>query len=407
MLRESTDALGLDNSAWTLARLMEGGTDTTPRAERLQAVLDAGVMPKLVELLDEHHACANEGALRACGNAVESSDEHTQVRRPPTHLTTSHLTSRTSHLASHPRPASQVALDAGLLPALVALLRSGPPKLREPVTFHLSNIASGTPPQLRRLIDAGAYPPVLRLLSNATEGQVATNCAYTIVNALQGGGATIAAELVTLARWRRWWPVGKSSAPTSSARHRRPPPVLDAEGASPLSAIEAKHTAAAVAAAPRRPRGGGAVGGARRRDQRGQGGVRRRRCCRSASDSRARVGAQPHADGATRARARAHGHAAYLRASPPPTAATAVGAAVGRRGAHHTHSRGGAGPTDASSLLQNGAHPSPPTRAAGRRRGGGGGAAAGRRVVLHGAARGGARRPRAVLPAAPRCGRAD
>ena len=32
VLRESTAALALDNSAWTLARLMEGGTDITLRA---------------------------------------------------------------------------------------------------------------------------------------------------------------------------------------------------------------------------------------------------------------------------------------------------------------------------------------------------------------------------------------
>ena len=74
MLRESTDALALDNSAWTLARLMEGGTDTTPRAERLQAVLDAGVMPKLVEQLVYFLCCGGRGGKRERRAGVDEAE---------------------------------------------------------------------------------------------------------------------------------------------------------------------------------------------------------------------------------------------------------------------------------------------------------------------------------------------
>ena len=246
-----------------------------------------------------------------------------------------------------------MALDAGLLPALVALLRSGPPKLREPVTFHLSNIASGTPPQLRRLIDAGAYPPVLRLLSNATEGQVATNCAYTIVNALQGGGATIAAELVTLGAVAPLVAtMGKSSRAADVVRLAVDALrlILDAEGASPLGAIEAKHTAAAVAAGAAPALEAVAARWARRATARPTRARRRptpTRCCEALPIRVLRVGARtPRRSRDARARACTHGHAACLRrlAAADGGAAAAVGAAVGRRGAHHTHPRGGARP---------------------------------------------------------------
>ena len=267
-----------------------------------------------------------------------------------------------------------MALDAGLLPALVALLLSGPPKLREPVTFHLSNIASGTPPQLRRLIDAGAYPPVLRLLSNATEGQVATNCAYTIVNALQGGGATIAAELVTLGAVAPLVAtMGKSSRAADVVRLAVDALrlILDAEGASPLGAIEAKHTAAAVAAgaAPALEAVAAQWAGRDGETDEGKAAADADALLQKRFDSRAASRRPNPADPATRARAACdNGHAACLRrlAAADGVDAAAVGAAVGRRGAHHTHrSRRRTATTDASRCSSRMAPtPSPPTRAA-------------------------------------------
>uniref|UniRef100_K3WKY9 Importin subunit alpha n=1 Tax=Globisporangium ultimum (strain ATCC 200006 / CBS 805.95 / DAOM BR144) TaxID=431595 RepID=K3WKY9_GLOUD len=139
------------DACWTLSYLSDGKT------ECIQAVIDAGVCSKIVDLIGHNLTSIQTPALRTVGNIV-TGDEHQ----------------------------TQAMLDLGVLPRLVPLLKHQKKLIRKEACWAISNITAGTPSQIQEVIEANIIPPLLYQLSTV-EFEVKKEAAWAISNATSGG----------------------------------------------------------------------------------------------------------------------------------------------------------------------------------------------------------------------------
>lgn len=144
VMRDDFDIIS--DSCWALGYLMSG------YKMHIQAVIDSGVCPRLVELLS-YRTAENviAGALHAVGHIVVGSDKQTQVI-----IDCDPSLSGLRELLSHEN--HTVARNA---------------------CWTMSNITAGNGDQVQSIIDANAYPTILNLLvkSNA---EVQREAAWTV-----------------------------------------------------------------------------------------------------------------------------------------------------------------------------------------------------------------------------------
>ena len=145
----SLDQEVLTHACWALSYLSEGTND------RIQAVLDAGVCRRLVELLMHESAKVKAAALRAVANIVTGDDEQTQT-----------------------------VIDCGVLPCLHQLLSSDCQRIRKDTCFALSNITAGSKEHIQAVIDHNIFPPLLEIEGDF---EIRKECAWAICNAISGG----------------------------------------------------------------------------------------------------------------------------------------------------------------------------------------------------------------------------
>jgi len=81
---------------------------------------------------------------------------------------------------------TQVIINCGALPALLSLLSSGKDGIRKEACWTISNVTAGNSTQIQSVIDANIIPPLIHLLSNG-DLKTRKEACWAISNATSGG----------------------------------------------------------------------------------------------------------------------------------------------------------------------------------------------------------------------------
>ncbi|OVA13566.1 Armadillo [Macleaya cordata] len=151
-LIHSTDEEVLTDACWALSYLSDGTND------KIQAVIDAGVCPRLVELLLHPSPTVLIPALRTVGNIVTGDDAQTQF-----------------------------VINNQVLPCLYQLLTQNHKKsIKKEACWTISNITAGNRGQIQAVIEANIIVPLVHLLQHA-EFEIKKEAAWALSNATSGG----------------------------------------------------------------------------------------------------------------------------------------------------------------------------------------------------------------------------
>ncbi|GMP76423.1 hypothetical protein CsSME_00033104 [Camellia sinensis var. sinensis] len=151
-LIHSSDEEVLTDACWALSYLSDGTND------KIQAVIEAGVCQRLVELLLHPSPSVLIPALRTVGNIVTGDDVQTQS-----------------------------IIEHGALPCLLNLLTHNHKKsIKKEACWTISNITAGNKEQIQAVIEAGLIAPLVNLLQTA-EFDIKKEAAWAISNATSGG----------------------------------------------------------------------------------------------------------------------------------------------------------------------------------------------------------------------------
>ncbi|CAL5410873.1 unnamed protein product [Camellia sinensis] len=142
----------LTNACWALSYLSDAPND------KIQAVIEAGVCPRLVELLLHPSPTVLRPALRTVGNIVTGDD--TQI---------------------------QFVIENHVLPCLYQLLtQNHKNSIKKEACWTISNITAGNRSQIQAVIEANIILPLVHLLQHA-EFEIKKEAAQAITNATFGG----------------------------------------------------------------------------------------------------------------------------------------------------------------------------------------------------------------------------
>ncbi|EKF37915.1 importin alpha, putative [Trypanosoma cruzi marinkellei] len=117
------------DAAWAISYISDGSWD------RVQAVIDAGVVPRMVEFLSSPLMPLQTSAVRTVGNIASGNNEQTQL-----------------------------IINCGFLSVLGGLLTHCKRDIRKEACWTVSNIAAGTLPQIEALITSNVFPLVIKCL---------------------------------------------------------------------------------------------------------------------------------------------------------------------------------------------------------------------------------------------------
>ncbi|KAH9579772.1 Armadillo [Trypanosoma melophagium] len=120
------------DASWAISYMSDG-----PH-ERVQAVIDAGVVPRVVELLSSPLTPLQTSSIRTVGNIASGDDAQTQV-----------------------------LINCGALQFLGPLLTHRKREIRKETCWTISNIAAGNAPQIEALITANLFPLVIKCLEGS------------------------------------------------------------------------------------------------------------------------------------------------------------------------------------------------------------------------------------------------
>uniref|UniRef100_A0A7N0VL03 Importin subunit alpha n=1 Tax=Kalanchoe fedtschenkoi TaxID=63787 RepID=A0A7N0VL03_KALFE len=153
-LIHSNDEEVLTDACWALSYLSDGTND------KIQAVIESGVVPRLIELLLHPAPTVLIPALRTIGNLVTGDDVQTQF-----------------------------VIDHQALGCLLPLLTGSYKKsIKKEACWTISNITAGNKDQIQAVIEAGIFGPLIHLLQTA-EFEIKKEAAWAISNATSGGSS--------------------------------------------------------------------------------------------------------------------------------------------------------------------------------------------------------------------------
>ncbi|XP_019094936.1 PREDICTED: importin subunit alpha-6-like [Camelina sativa] len=151
-LLHSTDEEVLTDASWALSYLSDGSN------EKIQTVIDSGVIPRLVLLLAHPSPSVLIPALRTIGNIVTGDDMQTQA-----------------------------VIDSHALPGLLNILKNTYKKsITKETCWTISNITAGNSSQIQEVFKAGIIQPLINLLQNG-QFEIKKEAVWAISNATSGG----------------------------------------------------------------------------------------------------------------------------------------------------------------------------------------------------------------------------
>jgi importin subunit alpha-1 len=150
----SKDTEVLTDACWALSYISD---DNGANNRKIQAVIDAGICPRIVSLLAHSSTAIQVPALRTLGNIVTGDDSQTQT-----------------------------ILNCRPLPNLLRMLSRQKKSIRKEACWAISNFTAGTPEQIQEIISNNLIPPLVALVREA-EFEIQKEAAWALSNITSGG----------------------------------------------------------------------------------------------------------------------------------------------------------------------------------------------------------------------------